>query len=190
VRLLLNIAWLVGSVYASIPALWLTVHPFVGYWRTRKGPVMGWIGLVWLLLIAVLLGLTFPWRETQIYPTWWSWAGWAILFAIGLGLYRRLGDFGVARVLGQAEVRPDEHEQRLIKTGMHARVRHPIYLAHWLMLTAWMLGAGTIALIAMWVLATVTGIFMLRAEEHELRSRFGPEWDEYSACVPMILPRF
>jgi protein-S-isoprenylcysteine O-methyltransferase Ste14 len=189
VRLLLNIAWLIGSVYATIPALWLTIHPFVGYWRTRPGAVMGRIGLIWFGLIAVLLVLTFTGHEAQIYTIWWSWLVWLLLFAVGLGLYRKLGGFGLARVIGQAEVRPEEHAQKLITSGMHARVRHPIYLAHWLMLTAWTIGAGTIALIAMWVFATITGMFMLRAEESELRSRFGFEWDEYASRVPMILPR-
>ena len=189
-HLLANLAWVIGSVYATIPALWLLIHPFVGYWRTRKGPVMGLIGLVWLGLIAITLVLTFRWREAQIYTTWWSWLLWSLLFAVGVGIYRKLGSFGFARVIGQAEVRPEEHEQRLITGGMHARVRHPIYLAHWLMLTAWTLGAGTIALFAMWTLAVITGVFMLRAEERELHSRFGGEWEKYTARTPMILPRF
>ncbi len=189
-RLLLNIAWLIGSVYATIPALWLTIHPFVSYWRKRKGAVMGWIGLIWLGLMAATLALTFRWREVQVYRTQWSWLAWLLLFAVGTVVYRRMGSFGLARVIGQAEVRPEEHEQQLITKGMHAHVRHPIYLAHWLMLTAWTIGSGTMALLLMWLLAVITGGFMLHAEERELRVRFGAAWDEYSTRVPMILPRF
>jgi protein-S-isoprenylcysteine O-methyltransferase Ste14 len=195
VRLLLHIAWVIGSVYATIPVLWLAIHPFVGYWRRRRGPVMPLIGMIWLAFIAFVLLLSFPWRDYRLYFGsgtwgWWSWLGWLILFALGLALYRKVGSFGLARVLGQAEVRPEEHEQKLITTGIHGRVRHPIYLAHWIMLTAWTVGAGTVALLAMWLFASTSGIFLLRAEERELQSRFGAGWEEYTARVPMILPRF
>jgi protein-S-isoprenylcysteine O-methyltransferase Ste14 len=151
---------------------------------------MPYIGLIWLALIALALVITFPWRELRLYQGSWSWLAWLVLFTTAFSLYRRIGSFGLARVLGQAEVRPEEHEQKLITTGMHARVRHPIYLGHLLMLTAWTVGAGSLALIAIWLFAVITGVFLLRTEERELRARFGTEWDAYTSRTPMIFPRF
>jgi protein-S-isoprenylcysteine O-methyltransferase Ste14 len=188
-RLALNVAWIAGSVYASIPPLWLLIHPLVPFWSRRKGPVMPYIGFIWLALIALLAFAVSPWREARLYSTPYSWLAWLALFIAGLVIYRQAGSFGLARVLGQAEVRPAEHEQKLITTGLHARMRHPIYLGHLLMLTAWTVGAGTLALFILWGFAAIAGAIMIRSEECELRSRFGAQWEQYTTRVPMIFPR-
>src|SRR5262249_23318501 len=104
--------------------------------------------------------------------------------------YRRLGHFDRAKLLGLAEVRPQEHEQRLVTTDMHGRVRHPIYLAHGLMLTAWTIGAGTVALVALWCFGVVTGAVMIWVEDRELETRFGDEYRAYKQRVPAVIPAF
>jgi protein-S-isoprenylcysteine O-methyltransferase Ste14 len=75
-----------------------------------------------------------------------------------------------------------------VTTGLHGRVRHPIYLAHWLMLTAWTIGAGTVAMVALWCFAVVTGVFLIMFEDRELESRFGEEYRAYKQRVPAVLP--
>jgi methanethiol S-methyltransferase len=185
-----TIAWLVAIVYATIPAFWLVVHPFAKFWRGRKGRVYPILGLIWLVIWIVVGLLTASYRHDRLWPVW-SWIGWAALIAPGISIYRRIGHgFGRANLLGQAELRPQEHEQELVTTGMHGRVRHPIYLAHLLMLTAWTVGAGTIALIALWVLAVLTGIVMIRLEDRELEGRFGERYREYRRRVPAVIPKF
>src|SRR5205823_1778112 len=95
-----------------------------------------------------------------------------VLFLSGFSIYRRIGvEFGVANFSGRAEMRPLEVEQKLITTGMHARLRHPIYLAHLCMLLAWTLGSGLQVNYALLVMAFLTGIIMVRLEERELERR-------------------
>lgn len=183
-----TLAWLIGIVYATIPAYWLAVHPFARFWQNRRGKVFPMLGLIWLALWIVAGVATAPYRHQRFWPAW-SWIAWLILFALAVRVYRKIGHFDRAKLLGQAEVRPQEHEQKLVTTGMHARVRHPIYLAHWLMLTSWTIGAGTIALIGLWVLAVITGVFMIVSEDRELEARFGDEYRAYKQRVPAVIPR-
>jgi protein-S-isoprenylcysteine O-methyltransferase Ste14 len=184
-----NVAWIIAIVYATIPMYWMAVHPFARFWQSRRGKVMPFLGLIWLALWIVAGFATAPYRHQRLWPAW-SWIAWLVLFLIGAGLYRQLGHFDRAKLLGQAEVRPQEHEQKLVTSGLHGRVRHPIYLAHWLMLTAWMLGAGTVALVALWCFAVVTGVFLILLEDRELEARFGEEYRAYKQRVPAVVPRF
>ena len=185
-----NIAWLLGIVYATIPIYWFAVHPFADKWRARRGKVLPLLGLIWLVEWIIVGSLTFPYRHQRLW-TAWTWIGWALLIALGISVYHRIGKgFGRAKLLGQAELRPEEHPQELVRTGMHGRVRHPIYLAHWAMLTAWTVGAGTVALVALWIFAVVTGFLMVRMEERELVGRFGEQYREYQKAVPAVIPKF
>jgi protein-S-isoprenylcysteine O-methyltransferase Ste14 len=188
VRVLLTLAWLLAILYATIPPLWLLIHPFADRWRAAKVPPAKAIGLLWLLIMIATALATARWRHLTLYLTPWSWLGWAIFFVWGASLYSRIGHFGVDNLIGRTELETTR-EQKLVTTGMHARVRHPIYLAHLLMLTAWAVGTGMTVLWALWVFALVSGIFMIRAEDAELERRFGHEFREYKRRVPAIFPR-
>jgi protein-S-isoprenylcysteine O-methyltransferase Ste14 len=183
-----NIAWIAGIVYSTIPAFWLVVHPFARFWREKRGKIYPMLGLIWLAMWIAAGWITAPYRHERLWPEW-SWIGWLMLFVLGLRLYRSLGHFDRDKLLGRSELRPKEHQQALVTSGMHARVRHPIYLAHWLMLTAWTVGAGTIALIALWCFAVVTGVGMIFFEDRELEGRFGEEYRRYKQQVPAIIPK-
>jgi methanethiol S-methyltransferase len=144
--------------------------------------------LMWLAMWIAVGWVTAPYRHDRLWPNW-SWIGWLILFVLGLGLYRSLGHFDRDKLLGRSELRPQEHQQALVTSGMHARVRHPIYLAHWLMLTAWAVGAGTVALVGLWCFAVITGVGMIFFEDRELEGRFGEEYRRYKRQVPAIIPK-
>lgn len=184
-----TIAWIAGIVYATIPAFWLVVHPFADFWRSRKGKIYPFLGLLWLG-IWIVAGLSTAAYHHQRLWSEWSWVAWAPLLALAIFTYHRIGhEFGRANLLGQSELRPEQHEQRLVTSGMHARVRHPFYLAHWLTLTAWTIGGGTVALVSLWCFAVVTGAAMIWTEDRELERRFRDEYREYKRRVPAVLPR-
>ena len=74
-------------------------------------------------------------------------------------------------------------------TGIRARVRHPVYLAHLCEMVAWSTGTG---LVVCWILtgfAMVTGAVMIRMEDAELEKRFRDEFRRYRISVPAVLPR-
>ncbi|MEO6119839.1 MAG: isoprenylcysteine carboxylmethyltransferase family protein [Terriglobales bacterium] len=184
---LLTIAWIIAIVYATIPVFWLVIHPFAERWRRSNigsRPLLG--GALLLINLATII-FTEPWRDERLYTTPWTWLAWAVLFVAGAAMYRRIGHFGFDNLIGRTELDP-QLQQRLVITGMHARLRHPIYLAHLLMLAAWTIGSGLTVAYALSVVAVITGFFMIRAEEAELERRFGDEYREYRRRVPALLP--
>ena len=186
---LLTLGWIIAIVYASIPTLWLLIHPFAERWRAAQVPPAKSIGLMWLLLMVVFALASAPWREERLYSTPWSWLGWALFFGAGAAVYRRVGHFGLDNLIGRTELEPSR-EQKLVTTGIHGRLRHPIYLAHLLMLTAWAVGTGLAVIWGLWCFALITGIFLIRTEDAELERRFGDEYREYKSRVPAIFPSF
>ena len=141
---------------------------------------------MWLVLAAI----TTYWRNLTLYHRWWCWIPASVLFSMGLALYRLSSKgFSQAQLGGLPEVLPGHRQQRLVTTGIRARVRHPVYLAHLCEMLAWSLGTG---LTVCWVLtafAIVTGAVMIRLEDNELENRFGEEYRQYRMEVPALLPK-
>ena len=139
----------------------------------------------------VLLGIvTAPWRSILLYSTHWTYIPAAILFAAGLWIYKiSAGEFSSVLLGGFPELRPNQHQQRLITSGIRSRVRHPIYLAHFCEMLAWSVGTGLAVCYALTAFAVVTGAVMIRLEDQELERRFGEEYKAYRKNVPSVLPR-
>ena len=185
-----TIGWLACIVYSTIPSFWLLIHPRVEYWRSRpRSPyrilLPAWIAM-WLLLAAV----TGHWRDLTLYHRAWCWIPAVTLFCAGLVLYKLSGSgFSQAQLAGLPEILPDHRQQRLVTTGIRARVRHPVYLAHLCEILAWSIGTG---LAVCWVLtafAIITGAVMVTMEDSELENRFGEDYRQYRMRVPALLPR-
>ena len=189
-RLLLTLAWLLGAVYATIPAFWIAVHPFVRRWRARTRNSFPALMAIWLAMIVTALLLTWSLRELRVYSTLLALIPAALFFVGAIYIYRRSGrGFGRDNLIGRTELEPQKHQQKLVTTGMHARIRHPIYLAHLLMLTSWTIASGLAALFALLAFAVITGAVMIRMEDAELEARFGNDFREYRSRVPAIIPK-
>ena len=74
--------------------------------------------------------------------------------------------------------------------GPYAMVRHPLYLGNIVVVAGFLILASSLPL------ALIVGPYTLfhywvviRSEERWLAARFGEEWKQYAARVPMILPR-
>ncbi len=183
-------AWLLVSWYATIPSFWLAIHPFTGFWRRRPGSPYKIILPLWVGMIAAAAGATYPWRHVRLYETPYSWIAGIALFATAISVYHGArGDMTSAQVMGRAEVQPEKHEQKLATSGMHGRVRHPLYLGHLLMMSGWTVGSGLAVCYALEAFAIVTGALMVRLEERELEQRFGDAYREYKRRTPALVPR-
>ena len=183
--------WIVCVVYATIPLFWLMIHPRADYWRKRAGSPYGVLVPVWMGMWVGLGVLTAPWRSRALYDRVWSWIPAGLLFALGLWIYRQAGaHFSWAQLGGLPEVLPGHHEQRLMTTGIRARVRHPVYLAHLCEMLAWSMGTGLAVCWALTGFAVATGAVMIRMEDAELENRFGEPFATYRKRVPAVLPRW
>ena len=202
-HLIRTLAWLISGVYATIPLFWLIIHPFADRWRKRVRAPLKVVTPIWILLWIVAWIATYSWRDISLLPhpyreaIGWGFSGldWISLTAIPFWLVTLFiystssRHFSLNQVIGRTELESDRHDQVLVTTGLHARIRHPLYLGHLCTMLGWLALAQTRAVLALLVWAVVTGAFMIRAEDAELERRFGPAFREYRKRVPALFPR-
>jgi len=184
-----TLAWILVCWYATIPSFWLIIHPVPEYWRKHASPFRV-ILPAWLMMIAAAAAATWRWRTVRLYDLPWTWLLLLLFAATAIVFYRGsrkhiTGD----QIIGKAELQPQKHEQKLVTTGMHGRVRHPIYVGHLLMMIGWTVASGLTVCFALTAFALLTGVAMIQTEEKELEQRFGEAYREYKKQVPMLLPR-
>ena len=185
-----TLGWIACVVYSTIPLFWLMIHPRAHIWRQRPGSPYKILVPLWILTWIATAAITYPWRALRVYATPWAWLPAAFLFALGFLLYRFSGaGFSTTQLYGLPEVLPGHREQRLVTTGIRARVRHPVYLAHLCEMLAWSVGTGLVVCWALTALAVATGALMIRMEDAELEKRFGGEYIAYRRRVHAVLPR-
>ena len=185
-RALLTLAWLVGTIYATIPLFALIVRPFAKFLRARHSRLLVIIPS-WFGMMAVIYFLTWQWREVVLYRAPAAWLAAVFLFATAILIYprSRLHFFHIQAV-GRSELEPGR-ERRLVTSGIRRHIRHPVYLAHLCMLLALTVGSGEIVLYGLAALALLTGWLMIWREEAELERRFGEEYRAYKSAVPAVL---
>jgi protein-S-isoprenylcysteine O-methyltransferase Ste14 len=189
-QFLLTLGWLACVVYSTIPLFWLMVHPRAHHWRAREGSPFRVLVPAWIVMWIGIAALTGPWRRAAFYSTPWTWLPAALLFAAGITIYSSSGaHFSWSQLGGLPEVRAGNHDQRLVTTGIRARVRHPVYLGHLCEMLAWSAGTGLAVCWLLTAFAIATGAMMIRMEDAELEERFGDEYREYRDQVPAVLPR-
>lgn len=185
------IGWIVCGIYATIPAFWLIIHPFADYWRKRFRAPLKFLSLVWIVLWIFVWALSSPWRYAML-PVSANWSLialplWAVSVFIYFGGQRH---FSINQVIGRTELEADRHPQILVTTGLHARMRHPLYFGHLCTMLGWLAIARTEAVLGLLIFAVLTGTFMLHAEDAELEIRFGEAYREYRSRVPAVIPKF
>jgi protein-S-isoprenylcysteine O-methyltransferase Ste14 len=182
--------WLMCVIYATIPGFWLIIHPYTAYWRSRARSPYRVLLPLWVAMWIVVGGLTAPFRHAVLYESLWTWIPAAFLFFAGFWLYKQSGKQFTPRQLGGLpELLPQHPDQRLVISGIRARVRHPVYLAHGCEMLAWSMGTGLTVCYGLTAFALITGAIMVKLEDAELERRFGNQYSEYRQRVPGIFPR-
>jgi protein-S-isoprenylcysteine O-methyltransferase Ste14 len=189
-HVLRTLGWLACVVYSTIPLFWLMIHPRAQLWRERPRSPFRVLLPAWIVVWIAVGALTAPWRSVALYSTPWAWLPAAVLFAIGLFIYRSAGaHFSWSQLGGLPEVHAGNQQQRLVTDGIRSRVRHPIYLGHLCEMLAWSVGTGLAVCWLLTAFAIVTGAVMIRMEDAELERRFGNEYRAYRSTVPAVVPR-
>ncbi len=181
--------WLACIVYATIPSFWLLIHPRVEYWRSCTRSPYRKLVPMWMGMWIVLGLITAPWRQVKLYSARWTWLPALLLFATGFWIYSRARTyFSFTQLGGLPELQPGHSQRGLVTSGIHAHVRHPVYLGHLCEMLAWSLGTGLAVCWALVGFAIVTGAVMIRMEDAELEKRFGEEYVKYRLKVGAVLP--
>jgi len=180
----------IGSVYATIPLFWLTVHPLIKRWRAAGRRAYAALVPLWFVYALVTFGIGWRFRHVHLYVSWMAWVPAVLFLLMGAVLYQAGRQrFESAKIVGLAELEPARHAQELITGGIRARVRHPIYLGHFCELFGWTLGTGSLAVAGLAAFYLISGALMMRREDAELEERFGEAFRQYRARVPGFLPK-
>ena len=190
IRSLNLFGWIACVVYSTIPCFWFLIHPRPEYWRSRKGSPYLVLLPAWLAMWIVVAVATARWRHFALYSIGWSWIPAILLLSAGFWLYSQSRkNFTAKQLGGLPEVISGHEEQRLVTTGIRARVRHPVYLGHLSEMLAWSIGTGLAVCYGLTAFTVMTGWIMVRMEDRELEQRFGAAYAAYRERVPAIFPR-
>lgn len=118
---------------------------------------------------------------------WTRWLGGAVLVASHLALVQQVRSFIVD---GGGTHAPFDPPRIVIRHGVYARIRNPMYLTYVVIVLGEALLYRSLALLfyafAFWGLAH---LFLVTQEEKRLARRHGAEWQDYASHVPRWLPR-
>jgi len=186
--MLLRISWLLGVGYSSIPLFWFAIHPFAGTWRRLHWSPYRALLPIWAVVILAQLWITWPWHALRLYSALFMWLVALPFFVLGWRTYRRIfAEFGGRNLSGASEIRNQADSGSLVNTGMHARMRHPIYFAHLCNFAGLTIGSGlTVNFVLLAISLIMTYPLMIALEERELEMRFGNSYREYKESVPLF----
>ena len=80
-------------------------------------------------------------------------------------------------------------EQSLIKSGIYAHIRHPIYTSGILLSLGLALITSSLWGLALFILALIAFVVRINAEEKALLAKFGVEYQEYAQNTGALLPK-
>jgi protein-S-isoprenylcysteine O-methyltransferase Ste14 len=107
-----------------------------------------------------------------------------------LGARDRAHALGAARLSSVSTGHYVLPEHRIVVDGPYALVRHPLYLAAYLVWFAVAIGFGSGVALALTVFYVVPGYWIyMRSEEAMLTAHLGDAYRDYRARVGMLLPR-
>ena len=185
-RLLHAVAGFVLFFELPIPIYWLILHPFNAFWRSRVRAAFWFAGLTaWTCGGAVL----WIFRHTLLSASRPSWlaivAGFALIAIEGYLFVRVERELGSRRLVGHAEL---TGTGEMFSGGLYAYVRHPRYAGMFSAVLGAALLADTKLLWLVLILWCPFALIVIRLEEKELVSRFGPAYETYRREVPAFLP--
>lgn len=171
--------------------LWFFIHPFASFWR-KLGPV--WTYSILSVPVVLYMAGVFFARSLLLgvdYGTSYATIALAVVGAAG-GAWiviarRKLLTAGV--LAGMPELSEDRYPGTLLSEGIYGRIRHPRYIEVFLFSLAYALFANYLGPYIMVVLLVPAIYLLVVIEEHELRERFGKDYEQYCRRVPRFVPR-
>ena len=181
-----SVSRLFGIAFAVCWVVYFALFARLLRQRHQKGESdpASFLGLI--LQFAALGVLFLLGRETALASLLWNSAGLG-LGVLGVEISRRaLGHLGRQWSLGAQLNR----KHRLVTEGAYSRVRHPLYLAFFLLTAGTGLAFSNLPglLLALPLSLSGAGI-RISVEERLLRQEFGKAYIRYASRVPALIPR-
>jgi protein-S-isoprenylcysteine O-methyltransferase Ste14 len=161
-------------------------------WAAQRLGLQRWYRLLYTLQSLLLLAWVW-WAHAQlpaehllpVASPWFAVVGWSLLVGGAL-----LAAFSVLRLGGAGFIGiTEERHSGLVRSGLHGRVRHPIYTGIILAAVGWLLLAPTgpnLLVVGVTFLYLPFGIHL---EERKLIDVFGEDYQRYRREVPALCPR-
>jgi protein-S-isoprenylcysteine O-methyltransferase Ste14 len=171
---------------------WLSIHPFVRFWRRLGLRLALGINYAGLLVLGALIFMFCKPVLSVEYGTNPVLIGLAMPLLVVSGAMRRRVSkhLRFAILTGIPELAPEQHGTALLTEGLYSRMRHPRYVQACLALAAYTLICNYLATYVLFLTMLVIILLLVPMEERELRQRFGTEYEAYCARVPRFIPRF
>jgi protein-S-isoprenylcysteine O-methyltransferase Ste14 len=80
-------------------------------------------------------------------------------------------------------------KNQLVKTGIYNHVRHPQYLGFLLITLGMNVLWVTLSTLVLWPVLVFLYYRLAKEEDKQMEEKFGKEFDEYKANVPMFIPK-
>lgn len=185
---------MLGLVLSTV--VFYTLHSLLAWggvkrWAAQRLYLDRWYRLAYsglsLLLLACVAGVysAIPPGMAYITGTWRMAPGWGLVAGGALLAAAAILRFGAAGFVGLApEPRGD-----LVRSGLHGRIRHPIYTGVIAMALGWLLLAPTLPTV---VVVSITFLYLpigIRLEERKLIAQFGEAYERYRKEVPALWPK-
>ncbi len=167
-----------------------------GWPSTTESTVALWAkSLLNALLFFGVSMVALPWSFHHLLPalvplptvlrTW----GGGILFVVGVGMWLVCLDAFSRR--GRGTPAPTDAPRHLVVDGLHGVIRNPLIAAEVMVVWGEALYFSSLGFLSYGVLFTLFAQWVVvRAEEPELRDRFGATYEHYCQRVPRWIPRF
>lgn len=174
------------SVFADIKIK----RKFKGWWGTS----FIWYRLLYCFFATVhLLGIMLfaaTIRESPLLAKtpWLSYLGYLLATFGTIVLVRSFKYLPLSEFVGLRPVDEFSDKDKLVETGLHAYVRHPIYSGLILVFSGYFFFQPTFSSLLHWVLLLVylpIGIFL---EEKKLTAKFGLTYLDYKKSTPALIP--
>jgi protein-S-isoprenylcysteine O-methyltransferase Ste14 len=194
--------WLVCSIFAQVMVIfypgvlvfWLIVHSNIERlraWGTRAYWVaaVAWLTTAGPLLVFRSRIFSVRWLIPQPFATIVTILGIVTLTLASVCLSQARRQISFRTMIGLPEIEPHQNKQPVLSSGIYARTRNPIYLAHLLLVFS---SAALTGFAANWIGFAVDCFILpllIHTEESELLARYGGEFAEYMRRVPRLFPQ-
>jgi protein-S-isoprenylcysteine O-methyltransferase Ste14 len=170
--------------------LWYVIHPLVHFWRRLGVRWTYWILLppvLVLMLLAVLVRDTLLGRDLGTHFVLLAPA--ALCLGVGVTIAARRKKYLKFGILAGAPELSENDKGTLLTEGIYGVIRHPRYVETVFIVFAYALFANYVGSYIVAVSSVPAIYLIVLMEEHELRERFGEEYEEYCREVPRFVPR-